>query len=253
MNSIVKTLALAFGAAGLLTGCSTMQTGADWAWNGVKTAAGAVEDAESATVGAARTTLFAGKNPVETPTVKTQAQAVYLKSEANGSGFVKASIAAANDLLRTQGPIHRQVLTVVPLTKKGAGLARRLATALEDAGAKDVKLGHYVTDGKLGTKHDFPDRRTGWDVELVSEAYVVTVPDCRVADEKRWTIEPYYAVGVLGCANRANIAVMTSDPRDVLRPKALEAADGELVVDVYKKYQKGDAEELPEIDFSQDE
>lgn len=50
---------------------------------------------------------------------------------------------------------------------------------------------------KKPAKRDFPDRRVSWDLELISEAYVVHAPECDVADPARWTIEPYEAVGTL--------------------------------------------------------
>ena len=80
-----------------------------------------------------------------------------------------------------------------------------------------------------------PPRELG--LELISEAYVVHAPECVVADPTRWTIEPYEAVGTLGCANNANIAMMVSDPKDLLRPRALEGADGTASNLAVQKYQ----------------
>lgn len=161
------------------------------------------------------------------------------------------SIESANKFLLSQGPIRRQVLTVVPLSERGEKLARRLAEALEEAGAQEPKLAVYVNE-KTG-KRDFPDRRVSWDLELISEAYVVHAPECEVADPTRWTIEPYEAVGTLGCANNANIAMMVSDPKDLLRPRALEGADGTASNLAVQKYQTGDQEDLIDIDFSQED
>ncbi len=47
---------------------------------------------------------------------------------------------------------------------------------------------------------------------LVSRAVVAEVPDCAIADPQAWTVTPFSAVGALGCANRANLARMVSDP-----------------------------------------
>ena len=143
------------------------------------------------------------------------------------------------------------MLTVVPLSERGEKLARRLAEALEEAGAQEPKLAVYVNE-KTG-KRNFPDRRVSWDLELISEAYVVHAPECEVADPTRWTIEPYEAVGTLGCANNANIAMMVSDPKDLLRPRALEGADGTASNLAVQKYQTGDQEDLIDIDFSQED
>lgn len=183
--------------------------------------------------------------------MRVEAKSLYLRAAANGTGFTDHSIASANRFLLSQGPIGRQVLTIVPLSENGEKLARRLAEALEEAGAQTPKLGRYVRED--GSARDFADRRTGWDIELISEAYVVDAPDCLVRDPKRWTVDPYYAVGTLGCANNANIAVMTSDPKDLLRPRSLDAADGVSSANAVGKYQEGETEELVDIDFSQEE
>ena len=134
---------------------------------------------------------------------------------------------------------------------RSSNFAQTRDEALEEAGAQEPKLAVYVNE-KTG-KRDFPDRRVSWDLELISEAYVVHAPECEVADPTRWTIEPYEAVGTLGCANNANIAMMVSDPKDLLRPRALEGADGTASNLAVQKYQTGDQEDLIDIDFSQED
>lgn len=246
---------VALTAALGLTGCAQLDVSAvgDAAqYVGDKLAAGynTVEGWESKTLGRVRTSNFAGERD-EALSMKVQSKSLYLRASANGTGFTEGSIEQANKFLLSQGPIRRQVLTVVPLSERGEKLARRLAEALEEAGADTPKLGLYVN--KKTGKHDFADRRTGWDVELISEAYVVDAPDCLVKDPKRWTIDPYDAVGTLGCANNANIAMMVSDPKDLLRPRALEGGDGTAADLAVQKYQTGDTEDLVDIDFSQEE
>lgn len=246
---------LALTAALGLTGCAQLDPsafGAAAQYAGDKVAAGwrAVEGLETQTVARVRQSNFAGGRD-EALSMKVQAKSLYLRASANGSGFTDGSIEKANKFLLSQGPIRRQVLTVVPLSERGVKLARRLAEALEEAGADTPKLGLYVNT-KTG-RHDFADRRTGWDVELISEAYVVHAPECLVKDPKRWTIDPYDAVGTLGCANNANIAMMVSDPKDLLRPRALEGGDGTAADLAVQKYQTGDTEDLVDIDFSQEE
>ena len=249
----IKTIGAAALAAFLLGGCSTTQWKETFSYMGDKIADGwnLVVDSETATVGAVRKSNFAEPRKDQL-TMKVEAKSLYLRGSANGTGFTEKSINDANKFLLSQGPIRRQVLTIVPLSENGRKLALRLAEALEEAGAVNPQLAHYESEDEPG-KAVFPDRRMNWDIELISEAYVVNAPDCLVADADRWTIEPYAAVGTLGCANHANIAVMVSDPKDLLRPKALAPADGENAVRVVKDYQAGETEDLIDIDFDSDE
>lgn len=240
-----------------LTGCESLsymgnavQTADGYAFDKAEAGYRAVEGLETKTVGRVRSSNFAQTRD-EALSMKVQAKSLYLRASANGSGLTDESIESANKFLLSQGPIRRQVLTVVPLSERGEKLARRLAEALEEAGAQEPKLAVYVNE-KTG-KRDFPDRRVSWDLELISEAYVVHAPECEVADPTRWTIEPYEAVGTLGCANNANIAMMVSDPKDLLRPRALEGADGTASNLAVQKYQTGDQEDLIDIDFSQED
>ncbi|MCB7456566.1 CpaD family pilus assembly lipoprotein [Sutterella wadsworthensis] len=237
-----------------LTGCESLsymgnavQTAGGYAFDKAEAGYRAVEGLETKTVGRVRSSNFAQTRD-EALSMKVQAKSLYLRASANGSGLTDESIESANKFLLSQGPIRRQVLTVVPLSERGEKLARRLAEALEEAGAQEPKLAVYVNE-KTG-KRDFPDRRVSWDLELISEAYVVHAPECEVADPTRWTIEPYEAVGTLGCAN---IAMMVSDPKDLLRPRALEGADGTASNLAVQKYQTGDQEDLIDIDFSQED
>lgn len=229
-----KCSAAAVLAAGIaaLTGCSGFQF------------------IENHTIGALRQTNFAEPRE-EALSMNVTAKSLYLRAAEGGSGFTDESIEEANKLLLSQGPIRRQVLTVVPLTQTGEKLARRLAEALEEAGAETPKFGSYQAEGT--SEAVLPEGAEGFDIELISEAYVVNAPECWVANRDRWTIEPYDSVGTLGCANNANIAVMVSDPRDLLRPRALAPADGTHAARVVKDYQDGETEDLIDIDFSQDE
>ena len=210
-----------------LTGCESLsymgnavQTAGGYAFDKAEAGYRAVEGLETKTVGRVRSSNFAQTRD-EALSMKVQAKSLYLRASANGSGLTDESI------------------------------ARRLAEALEEAGAQEPKLAVYVNE-KTGQR-DFPDRRVSWDLELISEAYVVHAPECEVADPTRWTIEPYEAVGTLGCANNANIAMMVSDPKDLLRPRALEGADGTASNLAVQKYQTGDQEDLIDIDFSQED
>ena len=94
-------------------------------------------------------------------------------------------------------------------------------------------------------------KQDNWDLQVISEALVVKVPDCSIANPKTWTVKPYQAVGPLGCANRANIARMVSDPRDLMRPQTLDAGDGMTAVNAVGRYHDDELRELLEIDFQE--
>lgn len=187
-------------------------------------------------------------------TASVQARALYLKVSSDGEGLTRDSLSAANDLLTAQGPIRRQVLTIVPLTPAGEKVAPRLAKALEDAGAVEAQLGSYVVDAGPDSNEaeELGKQQRGWDLELISEAIVMHAPDCTVAKPDLWTVSPFYAVGTLGCANQVNVAMMASDPRDLIRPRALAPAEGNVTASAVERYQKGEVNELIDIDFSGD-
>jgi len=184
-----------------------------------------------------------------------QARALYLKATPDGRGLTAESIAAANDLLTTQGPIRRQVLTIIPLSPAGEQIAPRLVQALDAAGARSPQLGANKMNGEPESESAKEQTRQqqSWDIELVSEAIVVNVPDCTVAEPDLWTVEPYYAVGTLGCANQSNIAMMVSDPRDLIRPRSLAPSEGAIATSAMDRYLDGELNDLIDIDFSGDD
>lgn len=190
----------------------------------------------------------------ESTTVSVQARALYLKAVPDGSGLTAESMAAANDLLTSQGPIRRQALTIVPLSPAGELIAPRLARALESAGARNPQHGEYQVDGGADSEpaQALAQQHEGWDIELISEALVVDASDCVVAMPDLWTVKPYSAVGTLGCANQANIAMMVSDPRDLIRPRALGPTEGRIAAGAVERYLNGEINELIDIDFSGD-
>ncbi len=255
--SRIKTVAVLTAAMAALTGCSFLNEsglgdGARYIGNGIAEGYRTVQDWETASVGAMRSSHFGDARAKTAPSVKLSAKSLYLKTYGDGEGFSARTLDEANAFLSSQGPIGKQVLTIVPLSENGIRVAKRLAQALEEAGADTPRLARYVEENAQG-QEQFADRQTGWDIELISEAYVLSVSDCGAANGRRMGIDPYYAVGALGCANNANIALMVSDPKDLLRGRPLEAADGTAATLAVQKYQTGDTEDLVDIDFSQDE
>lgn len=178
-------------------------------------------------------------------TAEPRAVALALQIAPDGRGLSPDSLREANAMLSSQGRIETQVLTLTPFNAQGAELAQRLAQALARSGAREPRVEAVPADAqRLAQATD-----AGWDLELQSEALAVDIPRCGIAKPNEWTIHPYYGVGALGCANRANIARMVSDPRDLSRPRALEGADGKAAAGAVERYQTGETRDLLDIDF----
>jgi len=188
-------------------------------------------------------------------TVSVKARATYLQATANGDGLSAESIAAANELLTAQGPIRRQILTIIPLSPAGKRIAPHLVKALQAAGAPSPQSGSYEVAENANSEaaKALAEQQQGWDIELVSEAVVVEVPDTTIANPDGWALSPYYSVGTLGVATQANIAMMVSDPRDLVRPKTLAPTEGKIAASALDRYLNDDLKDLLDIDFSGEE
>lgn len=185
--------------------------------------------------------------PYETaPQASVAPSALVASLQASGKGsFTAESLDNLNSLLRAQGRLSGQTLTLQPYTPDGERLAQRLASVLREQGAPAQQV--IVMPSRLEAANG-----GDWDLQVVSEALVVTAPDCRIANPHAWAVKPYEAVGPLGCATRANLARMVSDPRDLMRPQALEAGDGSAAVNAVGRYHDDDIRELLDIDFQED-
>jgi len=188
-----------------------------------------------------RENRFTPYKTAEAPTVAPSALVASLKANGNGS-FTAESLENLNTLLRVQGRLRQQTLTLQPYTPSGERLAQRLADVLREQGAVAEQV--IVMPSRLEAA-----QAGEWDLQVVSEALVVKVPDCTIANPETWTVKPYQAVGPLGCANRANIAAMVSDPRDLVRPQALDGGDGIGAVNAVGRYHDDEVRELLDIDF----
>lgn len=178
----------------------------------------------------------------QAPSVKPQALMAALRTNGSGS-LTPDSLANLNTLLRSQGRLHNQTLTLRPYTPAGEVVSKRLASALQNLGTPARQIIVAPVQLRAGGASDE-------DLQVVSEAMVVTVPDCAVADGQNWTVKPFEATGPLGCANRANIARMVADPRDLARAQALDSGDGNTAVNSVTRYYKDEPRELLDIDFS---
>ncbi|WP_159934435.1 CpaD family pilus assembly lipoprotein [Pseudomonas sp. S35] len=189
-----------------------------------------------------RESRFQPYNQAQAPSVKPQALMAALHTSPGGS-LTPDSLANLNTLLRSQGRLHNQTLTLRPFTPAGETVSKRLATVLRELGTPAQQI--IVAPVQLRTGN-----ATDEDLQVVSEAMVVTVPDCAVADGQNWTVKPFQATGQLGCANRANIARMVADPRDLARAQALDSGDGNTAVNSVTRYYDDEPRELLDIDFS---
>ncbi|MDQ7988650.1 MAG: CpaD family pilus assembly lipoprotein [Candidatus Dactylopiibacterium sp.] len=183
--------------------------------------------------------------PVPAASVAPRALALALVVAGDGQGLSEASLREANRMLQSQGRLPAQTLSITPFTPQGERVAQRLAQALTRAGARRPAV--------LAVPGDAPRleeaRRHGWDLELQSEALVVSVPDCRAAVPDRVMVRPHAALGPLGCATRANVAAMVSDPRDLTRPRTLDGGNGAAAAAAVARYQNGEVRDLIDIDF----
>lgn len=174
-----------------------------------------------------------------------RAAALALQGTADGQGLTPESLRAANALLTRQGRIEQQVLTLTPFNARGEVLAQRLAQALGRAGARQPRVLGTTLDGERLAQAAEQD----WDLELQSEALTLDASRCGIAKPGEVTVHPFYGVGTLGCATRANLARMVSDPRDLSRPRALDGADGKAAAEAVERYQTGETRDLIDINF----
>ena len=128
---------------------------------------------------------------------------------------------------------------------RGEVLAQRLAQALGRAGARQPRVLGTTLDGERLAQA----AEQGWDLELQSEALTLDASRCGIAKPGEVTVHPFYGVGTLGCATRANLARMVSDPRDLSRPRALDGADGKAAAEAVERYQTGETRDLIDINF----
>jgi pilus (Caulobacter type) biogenesis lipoprotein CpaD len=177
--------------------------------------------------------------------VKASALSLNLRATPSGQSLTPDSLARLNDMLNRQGRLNNQTLTLLPYTPAGERIAQRLAEALEERG---------LPPAQLRLKSDLREVQGAGedDLMVISEALVAQVPDCSIADPQSWAVTPYQAVGTLGCANRANLARMVSDPRDLVRPRTLAPGDGIQASAAVQRYHTDELRELGDIDFSDD-
>lgn len=179
--------------------------------------------------------------------VNPSALSVSLNTVNQGKGLTAESLENLNTMLGNQGRLRNQSLTLQPFTPAGEQMAKRLVRVLTERGADASRIIQAPVQLKAA------EQSGGWDLQVISEAMVANIPDCRIANPDAWAMTPYQAVGTLGCANRANIARMVSDPRDLVRPRTLDSADGNQANNAVQRYQENKVIELMNIDFAKDD
>lgn len=186
-----------------------------------------------------------GTDVIPSPVVEPRAVALALRVSEDQRGLTEESLREANRMLYSQGRLYAQSLSITPFNERGEALAKRLAQALVRSGARPPLVKPRPADAaRLKEAQD-----NTWDLELQSEALVVSLPDCRVARPDELMLRPYEGLGRLGCATRANLAAMVSDPRDLMRPRTLEGSNGAAAVAAVTRYQDGEIRSLVDIDF----
>ncbi|WP_052198316.1 CpaD family pilus assembly protein [Pectobacterium fontis] len=180
---------------------------------------------------------------LEPITVQPSSVSVPLLVAQNGNGFLPESLRQLNIMLKDQGRLSKQTLTLIPHSANGERMAARLATVLKNAGAmpQNVKqMRRSTASGQNG------------DLEVISEAVVAKTTRCEINDPNQLMVKPFEGVGYLGCATQNNLAVMISEPRDMIQAKALDDADGVVAVNSIERYHKGEVRELIDINFDED-
>lgn len=178
--------------------------------------------------------------PIE---VRPTSLAVTLVVAPNGRGFTPESLKQLNVMLKDQGRLAKQTLTLIPHSVRGEQMADRLAVVLKNAGtdARNVKqLRRSTAGGQTG------------DLEVISEALAVKTMRCEVNNPDQLMVKPFEGIGYLGCATQNNLAKMMAEPRDLIQAKALDAADGVTAVNSIERYHKGEVKELIDINFDED-
>jgi len=179
----------------------------------------------------------------ESFSVKPTVSSISLKVQPSGS-LNPASLSGLNSLLKNQGRLSNQTIRMQPLSEQGEQFAQRLEQSLLELGVQGESL--FIQPLV------YQEAETAWDLNVVSEAIIVVTPDCVIEDSTTWSVKPFDAVGTLGCANRSNIARMVVNPRDLIRARTLDSADGINAVGAVKRYHEADITPLLDIDFNED-
>lgn len=168
--------------------------------------------------------------------------AVTLQVAANGRGLTPESLKQLNVMLKDQGRLSQQNLTLAPHSARGEQMAARLAAALKNAGAQAEKVKVMPTRNVVGQG----------DLDVVSEALAVKTSRCQINDPDQLMVKPFDGVGYLGCATQSNLAMMVAEPRDLIQAKTLDDADGVVAVNSIERYHQDDVKDLIDINFEED-
>jgi pilus assembly protein CpaD len=176
------------------------------------------------------------------PAIKAVPSALVARLKTTPAGGLdQASLADLNTLLARQGRLSQQTLTLRPSTPNGEKVATRLAEVLRQLGVRQV----------INAPTEL-QRSGDTDLQVISEAVVPQVPDCSINTPGEIAVKPFTATGNLGCANRANIARMVADPRDLNRGQTLDGGDAIAASNAIERYQNHETVELLDINFNKD-
>ena len=194
-----------------------------------------------------RTNRFDTRPAPTAPSAEPRALALALRLGTDGQTLTSDSLRQANAMLNRQGRIAAQVLTITPFNTRGERFAPRLAQALTANGAAAPRIEPIP----INVARIAQANTSGGDLELQSEALVLADDRCEISDPEQWTTHPFRGVGTLGCATRANLARMVSDPRDLNRPRTLSGSDGRAAAAAVSRYQQNEQTDLIDIDFDE--
>nr|WP_240630137.1 CpaD family pilus assembly lipoprotein [Brenneria alni] len=184
------------------------------------------------------------QQPALTPIeVRPSSLAVTLQVAANGRGFTPESLKQLNVMLKDQGRLSKQTLTLIPRTVRGEQMAGRLVSVLKNAGADAQKVKQMRITSASGQSGD---------LEVISEALAVKTTRCQVNDPDLLMVKPFDGIGYLGCATQNNLALMVSEPRDLIQAKTLDEADGVAAVNSIERYHTDNVKDLIDINFEED-
>ena len=144
---------------------------------------------------------------------------------------------AVTDFLRSHGPLANQRLVVVD--QGGLYEKKRIQGWFDRLGINRPQV-RWV-------RQDAEQQR----LLITTEYFVVRTPDCPSSDVQPGTpLHKQYRSPSFGCATAANLAMMVSDPRELVKGRNLAPASGTRLVGAVQRYQTNTVTPLLSTDGS---